>query len=197
MASTLETVEVKSRAALRQWLDANHESSPGIWLVTWKKQTPHHLPYPAVVEEALCFGWIDSLPRKLDAERSMIQLTPRKPKSGWSAVNKQRIDKLIHAGLMMPAGLAMIEAAKASGTWTKLDSAHAREIPPDLLAAFEAVPNSAETFAGFPASAQKGILEWISHARKPETRAKRVRETATLAARNIRANTWVPPHQRG
>jgi uncharacterized protein YdeI (YjbR/CyaY-like superfamily) len=186
----IPVVEVKSRSALRRWLASNHAASGSIWLVTWKKPSPYHLPYDAIVEEALCFGWIDSQPRLLDAERSMLRLSPRKPGSGWSAVNKQRIEKLMASGLMQPAGLAMIEQAKRSGAWTALDAAHAGEIPADLAAAFERHPGSAAEFAAFPPSARRGILEWVVSARRPETRAARVEETASLAATGERANQW-------
>jgi hypothetical protein len=121
MAAPIEAVEVKSRAELRRWLEQHHAQAESIWLVTWKKQTPHHLPYPELVEETLCFGWIDSQPRTLDDDRDMIRLSPRKPKRGWSAVNKKRVAALISDGRMAPAGLAVIEAARppAPGTsWT-------------------------------------------------------------------------------
>lgn len=112
--SHLPRVEVTSRAQLRAWLEGHNTSSASVWLVTWKKQDPErHLPYDAIVEEALCFGWVDSLPRKLDAERSMLLLSPRKRGSAWSAANKARIVRLIEDGKMAAAGLAAFEAAKA------------------------------------------------------------------------------------
>lgn len=190
MASEHDQIEVRSRAELRAWLAAHHTRSDSIWLITWKKPSPHHVPYDAVVEEVLCFGWIDSQPRLLDSERSMIRLSPRKPKSGWSQVNKARIEKLIAAGLMTAAGLARIEEARRNGTWDLLDAAHARTVPDDLTAAFALHPRSSEHFGAFPPSAQKAILEWIELAKKPETRAARVSETARLAAENVRANQW-------
>ena len=124
MADDVEQVEVKNRAALRRWLTRHHTQAESIWLVSYKKSSPHYLSYDAIVEEALCFGWIDSQPRLLDADRSMLRLSPRKAKSGWSGVNKQRIERLIAAGLMAAPGLAVIEAAKRSGTWSLLDAAH-------------------------------------------------------------------------
>jgi uncharacterized protein YdeI (YjbR/CyaY-like superfamily) len=110
-------VEVESREELRRWLEANHETSPGIWLVTYKKGDPRYLPYEHVVEEALCFGWIDSKARRVDDRRTSIVLTPRKPRSNWSAPNRARVERLLAAGLMTPAGVAAIERAKADGTW--------------------------------------------------------------------------------
>jgi len=140
------------------------------------------------VEQALCYGWIDSRPRALDAERTMLWFAPRKPGAGWSAHNKRRVEKLIAQGRMTRAGLAKVEAAKRDGSWTKLDAIERLEIPRDLAAAFSA--RGARYFDTFPRSVKRGILEWIACARKPETRARRVRETATLAAKNRRANQW-------
>jgi uncharacterized protein YdeI (YjbR/CyaY-like superfamily) len=189
MSDTAERVEVDSRAAWRTWLEANHTKPDSIWLVTWKKGDPRHLPYDAVVEEALCFGWVDSLPRKLDDTRSMLRLSPRKPGSGWSALNKARVDKMQVAGLMAPAGLAVIAAAQADGSWSLLDAVDALAVPDDLAAALDAAGAGA-TFAAFPPSARRGILEWIVQAKRPETRAARIAETAAKAAIGERANQW-------
>jgi uncharacterized protein YdeI (YjbR/CyaY-like superfamily) len=184
-------VQVESRTAWRSWLEANHGQAESIWLVTFKKAAgARHLPYDAIVEEALCFGWVDSLPRKLDAERSMLRLSPRKPGSAWSKVNKDRIARLIAEGRMHPAGLMKIEAAKADGSWSKLDGVETLEVPPDLAAAFEAHPGSSAQWAGFPPSTRRGILEWIVQAKTPETRGKRIAETARLAAQGERANQY-------
>lgn len=193
-AANLERVEVKSRSELRDWLTARHGQTDSIWLVTWKKAAgERHVPYEAVVEEALCFGWVDSLPRKLDADRSMLLLSPRKPGSAWSAANKARAERLIAQGLMTPAGLAKIEAAKADGSWTFLDDVESLAVPEDLAAAFAAHPPSADRFEAFPRSVKRGILEWIKQARRPDTRAKRIDETARLAAENRRANQFKAP----
>lgn len=193
MATEHPEIEVKSRAQLRQWLEHNHASSPSIWLIFWKKHTPYHLPYAEIVDEALCFGWIDSQPRLLDENRSMIRLSPRKTGSGWSKVNKDKIDRLMADGLMTPAGLALIDAAKRDGSWTRLDAAHADSLPPDLVTALAAVPAAAQNFDAFPPSARRAILEWISLAKRPETRAGRIDETARLAGQNLRANQWKKP----
>jgi uncharacterized protein YdeI (YjbR/CyaY-like superfamily) len=185
-----DEIEIRSRAELRAWLAANHQRPESIWLVTWKKHTPHHVPYAEVVAEALCFGWIDSQPKLLDADRSMIRLSPRKPGSGWSKVNKHKIDRLIAQGLMAEPGLAKIAAAKRDGSWTRLDAAHADTLPDDLIAAFARFPGAETNFTGFPPSARRAILEWISLAKRPETRAARIEETAALAAKGERANQW-------
>jgi uncharacterized protein YdeI (YjbR/CyaY-like superfamily) len=190
MAAEHPEIEVKSRAELRRWLKCNHASTSSIWLITWKKHTPHHLPYAEVVDEALCFGWIDSQPRLLDEDRSMIRLSPRKPGSGWSKVNKNKIERLIADGQMAAPGLAKIEAAKLDGSWTRLDAAHADTLPGDLLSALAAIPAATENFGAFPPSARRAILEWISLAKRPETRAARIDETARLAGQNLRANQW-------
>lgn len=184
-------VHPMSRAAWRDWLQANHTRDEGVWLIRYKKTTGKpYVDFDEAVEDALCFGWIDSLPRKLDDERTMLYFAPRKAGSNWSALNKTRVEKMIAAGLMTPAGMAKIDAAKADGSWAALDDVEALVIPPDLDAAFDAYPNSRENFTTFPRSTQRGILEWILNAKRPETRAKRVDETARLAADNIRANQW-------
>jgi uncharacterized protein YdeI (YjbR/CyaY-like superfamily) len=186
-----EPIEVVSRAEWRAWLEQNHLRNEGIWLVTYKKHCGEkHVPYEDVVEEALCFGWVDSLGRKLDEERSMLWLAPRRPGSKWSKPNKLRVEKLVTQGLMAPAGLAKVDAAKLDGTWNALDAVEALEVPPDLASALDGYPAARGNFEGFPRSVRRGILEWIVSAKKPETRARRVEETARLAQENIRANQW-------
>ena len=185
------SVHPKTRAEWRKWLKQNHTRAGGVWLISYKKATGKpRVEYDVAVEEALCFGWIDSKGNKLDDERSMLWFAPRKARTGWSKPNKARVEKLITAGLMAPAGLAKIEAAKQDGSWNALDAIEALEIPPDLAAALSANPIAQQYFDAFPRSVKRGILEWISAAKKPETRAKRVEETARLAAENIRANQW-------
>jgi uncharacterized protein YdeI (YjbR/CyaY-like superfamily) len=186
-----ERVQVESRQEWRQWLAENHTRTDGIWLVTFKKHCgDKYMSNDDIVEEALCFGWIDSLPRKLDDDRTMLWLAPRKPGSGWSKVNKERIERVMATGLMTPAGLEKIEAAKSDGSWSALDGVETLEVPPDLAAALAGFPSAPQNFAAFPRSARRGILEWILNAKRPETRAKRVEETARLAEENIRANQW-------
>lgn len=182
-----------TRQEWRDWLSENHPRSEGVWLITYKKASGKaDLAYDEAVEEALCFGWIDSKPGKLDEERSMLWVAPRKPGSNWSRSNKERVERLLAAGLMAPAGLEKVEAAKADGSWNALDAVEALEIPPDLAEALAAYPNAARHFEAFPRSVKRGILEWILNAKKPETRARRIEETARLADENIRANQWRP-----
>lgn len=190
-SKAFKRVEITSRAQWRAWLDTNHDCGESVWLVTYKKKVGAlHVPYSDLVEEALCFGWIDSLPRKLDDDRTMLLLSPRKPGSAWSVANKERAERMIAVGLMTPAGLAKIEQAKADGKWEFLDDVAALAIPADLEAAFIRYPGSRGHFAAFPPSVRRGILEWIKQAKRAETRAKRVEETAEQASYNLRANQW-------
>lgn len=180
-----------SRAQWRAWLAEHHDASPGIWLVTWKKGSGEpHLPYDDIVEEALAFGWIDSLGRKLDDRRSQLLLTPRKRGSSWSRVNKERIARLLAADLIDPAGQEVIDRAKADGSWAALDDVENLVEPPALRAALDAEPEARRQWDAFPRSAKRGILEWILNAKTDATHAKRVRETAELAAKGERANQW-------
>jgi uncharacterized protein YdeI (YjbR/CyaY-like superfamily) len=187
----LERFHPPDRAAWRGWLAANHATAAGVWLVTFKKATGRpRVEYAEAVEEALCFGWVDSLARRIDDERSRLLFTPRKRGSGWSRPNKERVERLLAAGLMTPAGLVVVEAARADGSWSALDDVENLVEPGDLRAALDADPEARRNWDGFPRSARRGILEWISTAKRAETRAKRVEETARLAAQGIRANQW-------
>ncbi len=181
----------ESREEWRDWLAANHLSCRGIWLVTFKKGgSGQRLPYDDAVEEALCFGWIDSLPRKLDSERTMLYFSPRKKGSKWSALNKERVLRMIEEGRMAPNGLEIVERAKEDGTWSALDRVEALVIPDDLSVAFDGHEGSRVQWDSFPKSARRGILEWIDSAKRPETRQKRIEETASLASQGVRANQW-------
>ena len=181
----------RSRAAWRKWLEKNHMRTEGIWLISYKKATGKpRVEYDESVEEAVCFGWIDSRANTLDDERTMLWFAPRRPGTGWSKSNKERVEKLIAAGLMSAAGLAKIEAAKRDGSWNALDAVEALEIPSDLKKALSKNKTARGYFEAFPRSVKRSILEWIATAKKPETRAKRIEETVTLAEKNIRANQW-------
>lgn len=175
------------RAAWRAWLEANHATARGVWLVTWRPRSGRAgLDYEAAIEEALCFGWVDSTGGHVDDERGKLYFAPRKARSVWAASNKARVERLIGAGRMMPAGLAAIERAKANGAWEILDSVERMEVPMDLRAALEDRPPAAVNFAALPPSARKMLLGSIALARRPETRAARVRKIAEAAARNER-----------
>jgi uncharacterized protein YdeI (YjbR/CyaY-like superfamily) len=185
------SIHPKTRAAWRKWLELNHTQTMGIWLISYKKASGKpRLEYDASVEEALCFGWIDSKPQKLDEERSMLWFAPRKAKTGWSVLNKERVSRLIKQGLMADPGLIKVKLAKKDGSWFLLDAVDALTVPPDLLAALVKMPEAKVHFDAFPKSVKRGILEWIQNAKKPETRSKRIEETATMASKNERANQW-------
>jgi uncharacterized protein YdeI (YjbR/CyaY-like superfamily) len=190
----LPRVYLPDRAAWRAWLMAHHQQPTGIWLVYDKKvgRAPQRLSYHDIVEEALCFGWIDSRPGKISDTQSMLLLTPRKPKSGWSKLNKTRLEKIEREGGMTPAGQAKIDAAKADGSWESLDAVEALTVPPDLQAALAQNRLAAAAFAQFSATARKGILLWISTAKRPETRAQRLAEVVARAAEGNVANQWRP-----
>jgi uncharacterized protein YdeI (YjbR/CyaY-like superfamily) len=190
MQRDFEKVPVDSRAQLRRWLVRHHEQTDSVWLIIWKKPDRRYISYDHLVEEVLCFGRIDSLPRKLDAARSMLLLSPRRSKSAWSKTNKLRAERMIAAGLMTKSGPQRIEEAKRDGLWDKLNSVEAFIVPPDLKAAFARHPDAARHWEAFPRSAKRGILEWIEQAKRPETRTRRIDETATRAGRNERANQW-------
>jgi uncharacterized protein YdeI (YjbR/CyaY-like superfamily) len=183
------SVQVLTRGEWRSWLMNNHRQPNGIWLITYKKATGiGSIEYSDIVDEALCFGWIDSKANKLDDERKMQWMTTRKPKSGWSKVNKGKIEQLIESGLMMPAGYTKIEAAQLDGSWSLLDSIENLELPTDLVDALALYPNATKHFNAFPRSSKRIILHWIQMAKKDDTRKKRVDETARCAEDNIRAN---------
>jgi uncharacterized protein YdeI (YjbR/CyaY-like superfamily) len=161
--------------------------------VSWRAPTGRaRIPYEETVEEALCVGWIDSAAATLDDERHLQLFTPRRRGSGWSRTNKVRVDRLTAAGLMRPAGLAAVEDAMADGSWTLLDAVEDLLEPEDLTAALDALPAAREHWDGFSPSSRKAILLWIVTAKRPETRERRVQETARLAAEGRKANEPAP-----
>jgi len=174
--------EPASRAQWRRWLAEHHKSEPGVWLILTRSAHGQPVSLADAVEEALCFGWIDGGLRALDDRRIMLRFTPRARGSTWSPPNKQRVERLIQRGLMTPAGRAVIEVAQQDGSWALLDDVEELRIPDDLAAALAADPAAGQQFAAFTASARKQALWWIISARRPETRAARVRETVQLAA---------------
>ena len=189
MKTPQEEVYVRSRAEWRQWLFENAAHSSGIWLI-YDKGPARILSYDDIVEEALCFGWIDSKPRRLDDTRAMLYVAPRKPTSAWSQLNKQRAERLLVAGLMQPAGLAAIETAKRNGTWTALEKVEQLIEPDDLRAAFAQNPQAREHWGLCPRSTKRAILEWIASAKTAETRAQCIARTVAEAAASRRANQW-------
>ena len=187
----VNTFHAESRAIWREWLTQHHRLEKRVWLIIYKKssQTPS-VRYDEAVDEALCFGWIDSKPNVRDDESYYQFFAKRNPKSNWSKVNKEKIKKLEQAGLISDAGYEMIDLAKENGTWNALDDVEKLILPEDLRQAFSQQPSAKKNFAQFPKSVKRGILEWILNAKRPETRAKRIQETVAKAAQNIRANQF-------
>lgn len=183
-----EIVELPDRAAWRRWLDERHGQRDAIWLVFHKRTSDGTSPsYDEAVEEALCYGWIDSRVNRLDERRSLQLFAPRKPRSTWSMSNKERAARLESEGLLTPAGIAAIEVAKANGSWTALDAVERLEEPEDLAAALDADMAARESWNGFSPSVRKAILWWVTSAKRPETRARRIEQTARMAAKGLRA----------
>lgn len=187
----IKTFYAKSQKEWRQWLEKNHESEKSIWLIIYKKESKtKSVYYPEAVDEALCFGWIDSKPNKRDAESFYQYFSKRNPKSNWSKVNKEKVKRLLAEGLITKSGLLAIEIAKQNGTWNALDEVEEIIIPDDLQKAFSKKKSALTNFEKFPRSSKRGILEWILNAKRPETRQKRIQETVDLAEKNIKANHY-------
>jgi len=183
LQETPETFCPTSRADWRAWLQENHQVKQSVWLIYYKKNsnTPT-LTYSDAVDEALCFGWIDSTRKSLNVNQFTQFFCKRKPKSGWSKVNKQKVSDLINQGLMMQAGLDCIELAKANGSWAILDEVEELLIPGDLDIALQAHAGAKDYFLGLSKSTRKQLLQWIVLAKRPETRANRISEIAVAAA---------------
>lgn len=187
----IQTFHPKTRDAWRSWLTQHHLTEKSVWLIIYHKDSAEpSVYYEEAVEEALCFGWVDSKPNKRDNESYYLFMAQRKPNSNWSKLNRQRAEKMIAAGLMAKAGLAAISIAKQTGTWDALEDVQNSVVPPDLANALLSNPAAQSNFEAFPPSSKRIILEWILNAKKPETRQKRIEETVTLAAKNIKANHY-------
>ena len=181
-------IEFRSRDELRRWLDANHATADSFWLVTYKRHVlEYYLPYDHVVKELLCYGWIDARTRRVDDDRTMFLVAPRKIGSTWSASNKKRVAELAKAGIMTPAGQEKVDTAKKDGSWVFMDDIEKLVVPPDLARALTKNKRARHNFEAFTASAKKVILLWIKTAKRDATRAKRVSETVRLAAKNLKA----------
>ena len=187
-----------SRAAWREWLEKNHQTEKSVWLIIYRKDSGiASVYYPEAVDEALCFGWIESKANKRDARSYYQFFSKRKPKSNWSKINKEKVARLSEQGLMHPSGLAIVEMARQNGTWTALDEVENITMPDDLQTLFSQNSTALAHWEQFPRSAKRGILEWILNARKPETRQKRIAETVALAEKNIKANFPRPAQKDG
>ncbi|RBM21040.1 hypothetical protein DI005_11900 [Prauserella sp. PE36] len=185
----VNTVHPETVADWREWLAGNHLSRKEIWLVIPRKGSGiPGVRYAEAIEQALCFGWIDSQARKRDSRSTLLRFTPRDPHSTWSRVNRERATRMIERGLMAEPGAVMIESAKAKGTWQVVPDEASAGVPDDLREALEADEAARRNFRAFPPSSRRLILEWIARAKKPETRRRRIERTVALAAVNVRAN---------
>jgi uncharacterized protein YdeI (YjbR/CyaY-like superfamily) len=176
-------------AEWRGWLTRHHADTDGVWLARWKKSSGRiPLDYALIVEEALCFGWIDGVTNTLEDGRQAQLLTPRRRGSGWAPSNKERVERLVADGRMTEAGMRVIEAAKADGSWTMQDAAEALIEPPELSAALDANPAARNHWDAFPRSPRRALIWWVMSAKRPETRQRRVTTIVEEAAEGRRAN---------
>lgn len=177
MSNEIQEIEAPDRANFRKWLEDNHATETAVWVIFWKKGSGHpSIKWEEAVDEALCFGWIDSKVQSLDERRYRQYWTVRKPGSIWSKINKEKVARLTAAGLMEPAGLAAAERAKEDGSWTILDGPEAGIVPDDFAAAMEAAEVRA-TFDGLIQSKRKAILAWLVMAKRETTRVNRMAKT--------------------
>lgn len=180
---TYETIYASTGAEWRQWLHENHTTHRGVWLIQYKKHTGKPtVSWSDAVDEALCFGWIDSIKKKLDDDRTVQFFSKRKPTGTWSKINKEKVKRLIAAGLMKQVGLECIETAKQNGSWSLLDTVEALHIPGDLAEALGRHHGAGTYFENLSKSARKALLQWVALARRPETRKKRIAEIAAAAS---------------
>lgn len=187
----IETYCPKSRTDWRKWLVKNNQLEQSVWLIYYKASTQvPSLSWSEAVDEALCFGWIDSTKKTIDKERYMQYFSKRKPNSTWSKINKEKVTKLIQNNLMTEAGLESIETAKKNGTWTLMDDVEKLIIPEDLGIALNKNESSMDFFKSQSKSNKKQMLHWVVIAKRAETRKKRIEEIARLAAKGIRPNQF-------
>lgn len=183
----IETFCPTSPQDWRQWLMENHHSKQSIWLIYHKKQTKKpSISWSEAVDEALCFGWIDSTAKSIDSETYKQFFCKRKPKSVWSKINKAKIERLLANDLIAPAGLASIDIAKQNGSWSILDDVEELKIPEDLATAFDAQPDALDFFLSLSKSVQKSILQGLVLLKRPETRQKRIVQIVERAARKLK-----------
>ena len=173
----LKQFYARNRKSWRSWLEKNHDKELGVWLIYYKKDSgKSRVSYDDAVEEALCFGWIDSIMHPIDEQKYKQKFTPRKTKSVWSALNKKRVEKLLEQKLMTPAGLKIIETGKQNGSWTKIDHIENFEIPADLKKVFSKNKSLHKYYSQLGKFRQKQWLYRLGSAKLPETRAKRIGE---------------------
>lgn len=183
MEKEVETFYPVNRQEWRKWLKQNHNTKQSIWVVMYKKDSGiPTITWSDAVDEAICFGWIDSLKKSVDHQQSIQYFSRRKPTSAWSKINKAKVERLTNKGLMTQAGYDSVETAKQNGSWSILDEVEELVIPKDLAKAFKAHPGSNDFFTGLSRSIKKMMLHWVIAAKRPETREKRITELAELAA---------------
>ncbi|MEE9430050.1 MAG: YdeI/OmpD-associated family protein [Melioribacteraceae bacterium] len=171
----------------KKWLELNHNKKEAIWLIFYKKKSPNYnLNWSESVDEALCFGWIDSVKKSIDTEKYKQYFSKRKAKSTWSKINKDKVKTLFDQGLMKEEGYKSIEIAKENGSWTFLDEVEALVIPEDFKKEFTNYKGSMEYFDSLSKSAKKILLYWVVSAKRKETRQKRILEIAENASKNLK-----------
>ncbi len=175
----------KDRKSWHEWLKNNHDKENAIWLV-FDKGKDRTMSWQDIVEEALCYGWIDSRPGKVSETQSKLYVSRRKPKSVWSKINKQNVEKLIKEGRMQLAGLKVIEVAKQNGSWNALDLSDNLVYPTKLVDLFAKDSASKANFEGFPVGTRRNILQWIYDAKTEETKLNRINQTYVAAKENVR-----------
>jgi len=184
----IKAIHFKTRSAWRQWLSKNHDKEKAVWLILHNKNSEAAgMRLEDAVMEALCFGWIDSKAMKRDEVSRYQYFCPRKHGSNWSKVNRDRVERLIQDGLMTPAGEALIEIAKKRGTWDAMVEVENEVIPEDLQKRFDRNKKALKNFLAFAPSSRRVILQWILHAKRPDTRKVRIEKTVMLAAKNLKA----------
>jgi uncharacterized protein YdeI (YjbR/CyaY-like superfamily) len=182
-----ERVEAPDAATWRAWLEQNHRTSTGAWLVRARPGSGlTFVEYEDAILQALCFGWIDGPVRSFDEHRGGLWFAPRRPSSGWAATNKARVARLEADGMLAEAGIRAIEVAKANGAWSVLDNAEALREPDDLAAALDAVPAARQAWDAFPPSSRKLGITTVDTARRAETRAARIAKIVADAAEGKR-----------
>lgn len=178
----------ETRAQWRAWLLDNHTSTRGVWLCSWRTGTGRpRCPYPEVVEEAICFGWVDSTNTIFDEERGLQLITQRRAKSPWTRLNRERAADMEQRGLMTDAGRKTIAEAKSNGWWTISDKVEDLEEPADLTAELDRNVQARSNWDSYPPSARKQMLWWIVSAARDVTRASRISHIVTEAAAGRRA----------
>jgi uncharacterized protein YdeI (YjbR/CyaY-like superfamily) len=189
--SSIESFKPASRQQWRKWLQKNHDKKQSVWLILYRKEaeipTVH---WSDAVDEALCFGWIDSQRKSIDKEKFMQRFSIRKPNSTWSKINKQKIKRLTKEGLMTAAGLKVIEAAKRNGSWSVLDDVEELIIPKDLEDAFRKKAGSKKHFVSLSRSKRRAMLLWLALTKRPETRATRVSRIAEHCAKKLTSDLF-------